>query len=82
MKRVKKLRFIRRYYGKVSNMQQQPDYQGLVYITIKENEQAKIMCRDCYNKYVSDICCNLGPHILLEEVYPYYETRQLHREKL
>ena len=33
----------------------EPDYQGLVHITIKENEQAKIMCRDCYNKYVSDM---------------------------
>ena len=32
-----------------------PDCKGMVYLAIKENEQPKIMCRDCYNKYVSDM---------------------------
>ncbi|MGB4439243.1 MAG: hypothetical protein WBJ13_08490, partial [Sedimentibacter sp.] len=31
------------------------DCKGMVYLATKENEQPKIMCRDCYNKYISDI---------------------------
>jgi len=31
-----------------------PDYQGMVHLTVEENEQPKIMCKDCYNKYITD----------------------------
>lgn len=31
------------------------DCKGIIHLVTKENEQPKIMCRDCYNKYVSDM---------------------------
>lgn len=32
-----------------------PEYEGMVHLTVGENEPPEIMCKDCYNKYASDM---------------------------
>lgn len=32
-----------------------PKYQGMVHLTVEGNEPSEIMCKDCYNKYASDM---------------------------